>query len=110
MSFIRRYRKGNRFYLAEVESYRDGDKVRQRFIRQIGPDHQSNSKRISIDSDSIVADCVKIYGPVIALESIARDLDLYGILGDVAAPILTLAISHCLNYLRLSEKYHHLTI
>jgi len=37
MSFIRTVKVKGHEYLAEVESYRDGDKVRQRYIRYIGP-------------------------------------------------------------------------
>jgi hypothetical protein len=33
MSFIRKFRKGDKVYLAEVESCRVGSKVVQRFIR-----------------------------------------------------------------------------
>ncbi len=38
MSFIRKIKRGNRIYLAEVENYRDGVKVHQKLIRYLGPD------------------------------------------------------------------------
>ena len=36
MSFIRKYKKGNKVYLAEVESRRIKGKVVQRFLRYVG--------------------------------------------------------------------------
>lgn len=36
MSFIKKIKKKSGVYLAEVESYRDGKRVRTRFIRYIG--------------------------------------------------------------------------
>lgn len=38
MSFIRKIKRGNRIYLAEVENTRDGVKVRQKLIRYLGLD------------------------------------------------------------------------
>ena len=39
-----------------------------------------------------------MFGPVIALESIAQELGFFELLGDIAAPILTLVFAHCLDY------------
>jgi hypothetical protein len=40
MAFIRRIKKNKSIYLAEVENYRDGGKVRQRVIRYIGTEER----------------------------------------------------------------------
>jgi hypothetical protein len=47
MSFIRKIRKGDRTYLAEVESHRVEGKVVQRFIRYVGKDLNSTYKVIT---------------------------------------------------------------
>jgi hypothetical protein len=36
MSFVRKIKKKNAVYLAEIENYREGKKVKQRLIRYIG--------------------------------------------------------------------------
>ncbi len=36
MSFIRRFKKGDKIYLAEVQNQRVGNKVVQKFIRYVG--------------------------------------------------------------------------
>jgi hypothetical protein len=43
MSFIRKYKKGQRTYLAEVESKRVGGKVVQRFIRYVGKEAEGRT-------------------------------------------------------------------
>jgi len=103
LSFIRKIKRGNRVYLAEVESYRDGAKVRQRLIKYLGVDPESEKRDLPLYIRDISAESVKIYGPVIALESIARELGFYEILGDIAEPILALIFSHCLGYRSVEE-------
>lgn len=103
MAFIRKIKRGNRVYLAEVESYRDGAQVKQRLIRYIGLDPECASGDVLFKIRDLTVDRVKIYGPVIALESIARELGLFQILGDIAQPILALVFGHCLNFRSLSE-------
>ena len=103
MAFIRKKRQGNRVYLVEVENYRDGDKVRQRFIRYIGVDSESEKKDVPLYPKDITVENVKIYGPIIVLEHIARELGLYELLGDIAEPIMALVFAHCLNYKSVRE-------
>jgi hypothetical protein len=54
---------------------------------------------------------VKVYGAIIALESIARELGLFDLLGDIAAPILTLVFAHCLDYQSVADakEWYELT-
>lgn len=103
MSFIRKIKRNGRIYLAEVESYREDGKVRQRHLRYLGLDPASDPKRFLFDRRNLDVESVKLYGPVIVLESIARELGLYELLGDIAHPILALTFAHCLNYKSVSE-------
>lgn len=103
MAFVRKIKRGNRVYLAEVENYRDGAKVKQRLIKYIGLDPSCAKDDIKFKYSDLKVENVKIYGPVIALESIARELDLYGLLGHHAAPILALVFGHCLDYRSVTD-------
>ena len=59
MTFIRKVKVGNKTYLAEVKSIREGDKVRQQFIRYVG--REINGKRIfSGSAEEIEVTGVKI--------------------------------------------------
>lgn len=98
MSFIRKIKRNGKIYLAEVESYRSGGKVRQRYIGYKGIEKQENDSKFEFHIRDIHVQDVKVYGPVIVLESIARDLGLFEILGADADKILTLAFAHCLGY------------
>ena len=103
MSFIRKIKRGGRVYLAEVENSRHGAQVKQKFIRYIGLDPEWAKQNTSVAIRDIKIDHVKLYGAVIALESIARELELFELLGDIAEPILTLVFSHCLGYKSVDE-------
>jgi len=98
LPFIRKIKRGNRIYLAEVENYRDGVKVRQKLIRYLGLDPTCVENDIPFKINDLKVGPVKVFGPVIALESIARELGFFELLGDIAAPILTLIFAHCLEY------------
>ena len=103
MSFIRKIKRGNRIYLAEVENNRDGVKVRQKLIRYLGLDPACIEKDIPFKINDLKVGPVKVYGAVIALESIARELGFFELLGDIAAPILTLVFAHCLEYQSVND-------
>lgn len=103
MSFIRKIKRGNRVYLAEVENYRDGVKVRQKLIRYIGLDPDCVKNDIPFKISDLKVGPVKVFGAVIALESIARELGFFDLLGDIAAPILTLVFAHCLEYRSIED-------
>jgi hypothetical protein len=98
LSFIRKIKRGNRVYLAEVENNRDGGKVRQKLIRYLGLDSACLENDIPFKINDLNMGPIKVFGAVIALESIARELGLFELLGDVAEPILTLVFAHCLGY------------
>jgi hypothetical protein len=73
MSFIRKIKRNGRVYLAEVENYRDGAKVKQRHIRYLGLDPDSKKKDFQLYTRDLAVDSVKVHGPVIVLESLARE-------------------------------------
>jgi hypothetical protein len=86
MSFIRKIKRNGRVYLAEVENYRDGGKVKQRHLKYLGLSPESNENSSQLYSKDVSVDSVKVHGPIIVLESLARELGLFEILGDIAPP------------------------
>lgn len=103
MSFIRKIKRNGKIYLAEVENSRVDGKVVQRHIRYLGLDPESKSEPISFYNKDVKVESVKVYGPVIVLESIAKELGLFDLLGDIAHPILSLVFAHCLDYKSVVE-------
>lgn len=98
VSFIRKYTKKGRVYLAEVENKRENGKVRQRVIRYIGlaPEHDKaifpkNISELSIDS-------TRLFGSVISLDFVARQIGLHEMLGEHWRVILALVYCHCHDY------------
>ena len=97
MSFIRKYKKGGKIYLAEVENKWVNGKVVQKYIRHVGTE-VDGEKIISISSKDIQVDGVKVYGPLLLLHSLAKKINLPCILGDYSNEILSMVYAHCMNY------------
>ena len=97
MSFIRKIKKGDRVYLAEVESRRVAGKVVQRFIRYVGKQADGHTVLSTSISDVEVAE-VKLYGPLLVLHHLATEIGLDGHLGPYAGEIRSRVYAHCLNY------------
>ncbi|MBF0206236.1 MAG: hypothetical protein HQK53_05045 [Oligoflexia bacterium] len=76
MSFICSYKRNGRTYLAEVENQRDGVKVKQKFIHYLGPIPEKKKYFFPQFNKELLLDGVKIYGSIMALDSVARPLDL----------------------------------
>jgi len=102
MSFIRRYRRGGRTYLAEVEGVRVGKKVVQRFIRYVGREADGRTILSCSMSDAEV-DEVKLSGPLMMLHSLATRIGLPSLLGEYANEILALTYAHCMDYKSLNH-------
>lgn len=102
MSFIRKFRKGGRVYLAEVENQRVGDKVVQRFIRYVGKEANGRTVLSTSISDVEVQE-VKLYGPLLVLHHLAQEIQLPDQLGDHSHEILSLVYAHCLDYRSLNH-------
>ena len=110
MSFIRKQKKGDHIYLHEVENKRINGKVVQKYIRYIGK--EVNGERIvSISSNDLEVDSVRIYGPLLVLHSIAKKIKLPEILGKYSNEILSMVYAHCLDYksLRNMPKWYKRT-
>ena len=97
MSFIRKYRKGGRTYLAEVESKRIGGKVVQRFIRYVGKEADGRTI-LSTSMSDVQVQGIKLYGPLLLLNHLAEEIGLREHLGDYAGEILSMVYAHCLDY------------
>jgi|GEM_PF-382314 len=94
MSFIRKIKKGDSVYLAEVENQRIGGKVVQKHLRYVGK--QVDDKPIltgSVERSSV--DKVTIFGPLLVLDEVAKQIDLAEALGDYGDYLLSLAFAHC---------------
>lgn len=97
MSFIRKIKRGKKIYLAEVENkWIDGKSV-QKHIRYIGTEADGETKLAASISDIEVED-VKVFGPLIVLHHIAKQIGLPELLGEYSSEILSLVYAHCLNY------------
>jgi transposase len=97
MSFIKRFRKGDRTYLAEVESKRMDGKVVTRYIRYLG--READGKTIlSASISDVEVDHVKQYGPLLVLNHLAQEIGLAEYLGPYGNEILSLVYAHCLDY------------
>lgn len=97
MSFIRKFKKGEKTYLAEVENQRVNGKVIQHFIRYVGKETDGRTVFSTSMSDAEVEE-VKSYGPLLVLHHIAERIGLRAHLGSYAGEILSLIYAHCLDY------------
>ena len=96
MSFIRKIKRGNSVYLAEVQnSWVDG-KVVQKHIRYVGKE-VDNKPFLTGSVERASIDQVAIYGPLLILDEIAKELDLSALLGDAGEYLLSLAYAHCIS-------------
>ena len=101
MSFIRRIRRAGRVYLAEVENKWIQGKCVQRHIRYVG--READGKTLLAASLSEVeVDQVKLYGPLLVLHHLAKEIQLADQLGDYSQEILSLVYAHCLDYRSLN--------
>lgn len=98
MSFIRKIKKKDgQIYLSEVENKWVDGKVVQKHIRYIGKEVNGKTV-ISLSSDDLQVDSVKIYGPLLVFHSIAKKINLPDILGDYSNEILSMVYAHCMDY------------
>jgi len=97
MSFVREIKRGDKIYLAEVRNKRVGGKVVQEHIRYIGK--KADGKTILSSSISDVSvDSVKVFGPLLVLNTIAEEIGLSSMLGPFGNEILSMVYAHCLDY------------
>jgi len=97
MSFIRKFKKGGKVYLAEVENQRVQGKVVQRFIRYVGK--QADGRTVlSVSMSDVEVEEVKLYGPLLVLHHLAEEIEVRKHLGAYANEILCMVYAHCLDY------------
>lgn len=112
MAFIRKIKKGNAIYLAKVESYREGGKVKQRVLEYVGKE-ENGAPIQKMDINKINVENVKQYADVTVLHQLALALNLNYLLGKHNKPIIALLIAHLIckgSILRLSKWIEHSTI
>ena len=102
MSFTRKIRKNGKTYLAEVESRWIDGKCVQKHLRYIGREVDGETVLSSSLSD-VVVDEVKVYGPLLVLDYLAKKIQLPELLGSNALEILSLVYAHCLDYKSINK-------
>lgn len=102
MSFIRKIRKNSKVYLAEVENQWIDGRCVQKHIRYIGK--EADGKTIlSASLSNVLVDDIKVYGPLLVLDHIAKQIGLPEFLGEYWREILSLVYAHCLDYKSLNR-------
>jgi transposase len=96
MSFIRKIKKDGHTYLAEVKCERVNGKPTQKFIRYIGKE-VDGKQVLSASISDIEVDSVKIFGPLVILDYLAKDIGLHEILGEYSHQILSMVYAHCVE-------------
>jgi len=96
MSFIRRIKKGNSVYLAEVQSYRQDGKVKQKVIKYLGKEVNGKAVKRKQSSDFSVTKVTQ-YIDGLAVDALARQLEIPDYLGKKAKQLLILIYSHLLE-------------
>jgi len=97
MSFVRKIKRGNKVYLAEVENRWVNGKCVQKHIKYIGKEVDGDTVLASSISDIEVEE-VKICGPLMVLNYCAESIGLSQCLGLHSKEILSLVYAHCLDY------------
>lgn len=97
MSFIRKIKTKSGTYLAEVENRWVDGKVVQKHIRYVGKEVDGKTILSSSLSD-VAVDEVRLYGPLVVLDYLAKRIGLPELLGDRALDILAMVYAHCLDY------------
>ena len=96
MAFIRKVKVGKQVYLQEVESIWENGKSKHRYIRTIGKE-VDNKKILTGAIESSQVSRVAIYGPLLVLNEIAKQIKLHEILGKYSSEILSMVYSHCVD-------------
>lgn len=97
MSFIRKFKRSGKVYLAEVENKRVKGKVTQRFIRYVGKQADGHTI-LSTSLTDVQVEEVKLFGPLLILHHLAQEIGLRNYLGTYANEIMSMVYAHCLDY------------
>ena len=96
MTFIRKIKRGKYIYLAEVENNWENGKVKQKHIRYVGKE-LDGERKLSGSIERAKIDKVSIYGPLLMIDSVAKELGLSELLGKNGEYLLSLAYGHCVD-------------
>lgn len=96
MTFIRKIKRGDRVYLAEVENMWVNGKVVQKHIRYVGKEVASRRILSGSVEDSDITQ-VKLWAPFIVLDRLSKEIGLSKILGEYGNYLLCLAFAHCVE-------------
>lgn len=96
MAFIRKIKKKSGIYLAEVESYRENGKVKQRYIRYIGKEIAGPDTKMGNVND-IEIEQVREYLDYKVLHEIAVKLKIPELLGEELRTILLLVYTQMIT-------------
>lgn len=96
MSFIRKIKRNGKTYLAEVESKWENGRPVQKYIRYVGKE-VDGKQILSSSISNIEVDSVKLYGPIMILDHIAKEIGLHEILGEYSNEILSMVYAHCVE-------------
>jgi len=102
MSYIRKRKRNGKVYLEEVESKRIDGKVVQKHIRYIG--READGKTIlSASISDLEIDQVKMHGPLLVLNHLAKEIGLDECLGTFSDELLSMVYAHCLDYQSVNQ-------
>jgi len=97
MSFIRKIKRGGKTYLAEVENKWIDGRCVQKHIRYIGKEVDEKVILASSISNYEVTE-IKLFGPLLVLDSLAKEINLESMLGNYGKEILSMVYAHCLDF------------
>ena len=97
MSFIRRIKRKDSIYLAEVENRWINGKCVQKHIRYVGKEADDKTVLSTALAD-LEVEQVKAYGPLLVLDPLAQAIGLQEQLGEYGAEILSMVYAHGLDY------------
>lgn len=96
MSFIRKIKRGEYTYLAEVENKWVKGKVVQKHLRYVGKELSGKPILSGSVANSEVTK-VTIWAPLLAMHTLAKQIHLPEILGEHGEYLLSMAYAHCLD-------------
>ena len=96
MAFIRKIKKKDAVYLAEVESYREDGKVKQRVIRYLGKEVDGKPEKKVLLS-SVKINSSKKFLDYYVLDFLAKELTLDKLLGEHHKYILLLVYTQIIS-------------
>jgi len=97
MSFIKRFKKNGKTYLAEVESQWIDGKVKTKYIKYLGKEADGKTILSSSVSNTTI-ESIKLFGPLLLLNHLAKEISLSETLGEYGDEILSMVYAHCLDY------------